>query len=532
MSNIQVTEEFLSSSDRIIDDFLLNKKCLYVQSPMGTGKTNIVRDILSRGKKVLMITNRVSLALEFKERYKEYEIDFYKDTISNKSLIVQYDSLHKIDINSYEIFILDELMSILQHSLSLLTNKALFNLTKLYLILQQKKIVVLDAFLAKIDLDDSLKLINNYREQTPLIFYKNKNYLIQKLFEISRDNRVSISCSSLVTAKAIFSALKGIKKAFLFSSETPEAYRDKILRDIKRNTTKFDVFIYTPAITTGIDIFGNFTHHFHLDEGNSCDIISSLQMLKRNRTAKEIHCFVENKLSFKETNYDRLNDKINKELANNEIRNPFLVEIDYSSGNYKLSKVGVFYNKLLTLKNSLENNRRKTFLELLEYQFGDIYIETKKVSKNVLEIALKDIKQLYQERINSSVSKEVNDINIANKDDSMFQRRLELERHIKDLFNKEVSPETLRYFMNNPKELKKAHNRELFLLPLKDIKSYKAKKINSFDFDTENIDLIIAYKKKNFILKELFIKSKLTKEETKFLKLIGYREKRGKLIFT
>ena len=163
---VHINEEFITNDnlDNIVYDFIENKKRLYIQSPMGTGKTIIVKEILKKHKKVLIITNRVSLAQEFKERYKKYNIQFYKENFNKEnSLIIQYDSLNKIDINNYDIFILDEFMSLLFHSLSLLTPKALFNLAKLCLILETKKIVVLDAFLGVIDLNDSIKIINDYR---------------------------------------------------------------------------------------------------------------------------------------------------------------------------------------------------------------------------------------------------------------------------------------------------------------------------------------------------------------------------------
>ena len=528
---VHINEEFITNDnlDNIVDDFIENKKRLYIQSPMGTGKTIIVKEILKKHKKVLIITNRVSLAQEFKERYKKYNIQFYKENFNKEnSLIIQYDSLNKIDINNYDIFILDEFMSLLFHSLSLLTPKALFNLAKLCLILETKKIVALDAFLGVIDLNDSIKIINDYRENIDFIFYKNKNFFIKTLLE--SNEKISVSCSSLLTAKAIFSFLKGKKKPFLFSSETPDECKIKALNEVKNQSSKYDVFIYTPSITTGIDILSDFTEHFHLDESGSCDIISSLQMLKRNRKAKKIHCFVKNSISFKETNPEKLNEKVKNDLNEGKIKNPFLVEIDYTTGNYNISLVGRFYNKILALKNLLENNRQKEFLKLIKYQFKNIQFQNKIFDKDLLNDDLKTIINIKNKEISQAVNNEVNDLSLNNLSNKAFQKRVKLENYITDFFGSSLPPEKLEFFLLNPKEFKYARNRELYKRGLNELKSFKKKQIEVFDFNTKEIDILIEFKKKDFILKEMFIKSKLSINEQKLLKILGYKLKSGKLI--
>ena len=531
MKIFRTDEQYLCSKNHLelIDEFLEKYKCLYIQSPMGSGKTSIVKEILNRNKKVLMITNRVSLAQEFKERYKNYDINFYKDSIDDsKSLIIQYDSLHKIDINKYDIFILDELMSLLMHSLSLLTPMALFNLTKLYLILETRKIVVLDAFLGKIDLANSIKLINEFREENNFLLYKNRNFLIKTLLETNA--KFSVSCSSLLTAKAIFGVLKGVRKPFLYSSETPDDCKIKALNSVKLDYNKYDVFIYTPSITTGIDILSDYEEHFHIDDAGSCDIISSLQMIKRNRVAKKIHCFVRNSIKYNETDVEKLNESVISEIALNNIKNPFLVEIDYSSGNYTLSKVGRFYNKILALKHTLENNRRKQFLELIEMQFKSVSNIDTTFSVNLLENQFKSILRANNDEILNALNKDVNEFNIADLNDKNFQKRLKLQNYITDFFGKTVSNETIEYFLKYPKEFEYARNRELYKGSLKDLKSYKHKRIEAFDFNTAEIDLIISYKKNKFKLSDIFFKKDLSNKDIKFLKLLGYKPKQGKLI--
>ena len=149
-----LNERFLSSFETQLNKFLTDNsiQTLKVQSPMGTGKTNIIYPILKIPNiKVMFVTNRVSLGEEFKERFKEFGIKFYKDNdfeIGN-SIITQFDSLWKYNLENFDLIILDEFISVLLHSLSFLTDKGHLNLLKLNVILNTKKIVILDAFFTK-----------------------------------------------------------------------------------------------------------------------------------------------------------------------------------------------------------------------------------------------------------------------------------------------------------------------------------------------------------------------------------------------
>ena len=121
-------------------------------------------------------------------------------------------------------------------------------------------------------------------------------------------------------------------------------------------------------------------------------------------------------------------------------------------------------------------------------------------------------------------------MNLNNLTDKAFQKRVKLENYITDFFGNSLPPEKLEFFLLNPKEFKYARNRELFKRGLNELKSFKKKQIEVFDFNTKEIDILIEFKKKDFILKEMFIKSKLSSREQKLLKILGYKLKSGKLV--
>ncbi|EAK6855327.1 hypothetical protein DAG40_09100, partial [Campylobacter coli] len=185
---------------------------------MGSGKTTFIDRIieyaLEQDFKIAIITNRVTLAEDYKRKYEKFL--YYKDytdaikakdaedskdsndisgeeairiieSYSNannavgsnnannannanntssgtktkkpkivrskgKSLICQYDSFRHFALDDYDLIILDEFMSLLMHTRSALNSKT-ENLIKFYTALN-KKVVVADAFLSKYIVDN------------------------------------------------------------------------------------------------------------------------------------------------------------------------------------------------------------------------------------------------------------------------------------------------------------------------------------------------------------------------------------------
>ena len=66
---MKVQEKYLDSNKSLVKECLKSEEnILKILSPMGTGKTNIIRSFLEEENlRILCITNRVSLGLEFKE---------------------------------------------------------------------------------------------------------------------------------------------------------------------------------------------------------------------------------------------------------------------------------------------------------------------------------------------------------------------------------------------------------------------------------------------------------------------------------
>lgn len=360
-----------------IEKFLTNKKQnLILKSPMGTGKSLLIKDIISKARekqlKIICVTHRISVAEDFKVKY---NLDFYKDvnlSKHKKSLIVQFDSLHKVDVKQYDLVIFDEFVSLMFYSLeptiknSLILNKNIINLFELF----KKKLIISDAFITGFESQivnklekDFVVIDNEYRDNTKIIDLS-KDDFIKKILNINNQN-ATISCSTKKQVYEIAGLLEanGIKTQIL-TGDTKPFVRNFILNEFNNIHNKnWKVLIYSSAVTVGISNLNNCDTHFHYDDGSVLDVISSLQMIKRTRKAKEIYCYVQNKVnSFKNISNERLRNSVIEKNLN------CLLDLN-NSGELILSKNGKIAFNILKYKNILDLNHKQSFEYLSRLNF-------------------------------------------------------------------------------------------------------------------------------------------------------------------
>lgn len=134
-------------------DFDLCQKVVFLDAPMGSGKTHITKTYISRLDKntsILSVTFRVSLARYLAE---QFQLNCYLDADifgaegkeKRRRLVVCLDSLHKIDIEEYDLIVIDEATFVQYHLLSgtIQPNAITSTLTKLKLYLQSASKVIL-----------------------------------------------------------------------------------------------------------------------------------------------------------------------------------------------------------------------------------------------------------------------------------------------------------------------------------------------------------------------------------------------------
>lgn len=415
-TSITVNERYLSVSpeiDKMIQDFLNRSNgLLSLRSPMGTGKSTIIKYIIEEchemDMKVLIITNRISVARDFGKKYniKIYNQDKYN---IGDSLICQYDSLWRYNIKFFDIVIMDEFVSLMLHSRGSLNNSSI-NIAKFFGTFN-KKLVIADAFLTGYEnfllsnKHENICMINNeYRDKTQLLEYTDFNYFVNSLVYHASKEKLTVSATSLSFINSLHLLLtnKGLKVVTL-TAETPESTK-KLIYDLfeKESHDKWDVLIYSPTLTVGVSNLNNIKYHFHYDSSMSADVISSIQMIKRTRKAEEVHMFIKEKINYLKTSYNEIRDEYMSKIGQ-VIEHNYLFDID-DYGEAKLSHIGKKAIKIDTFKNILEFNHRKAMLWLLNYHFAD---EPKKITdsfrNNILMRYQKIIKESKISQIKSTI---------------------------------------------------------------------------------------------------------------------------------
>lgn len=378
---LTVNHKFLNITEDVskkIDKFLHERNGLMsIRSPMGTGKSTIIKHIIDECHntelKVLIVTNRISVAQDFSKKYgvKLYNSDLYE---IGDSLVCQYDSLWKFNIKFFDIVIMDEFISIMLHSRSNLSNGSM-NIAKFFGCFN-KKLVIADAFLTGYESflldnkDHNIHMIDNiYRDETKLYDYDNFNYFVDTILHTSKNHKITVSSTSLSFINSLQYILKKRgKNTVSLTADTPDTTKELIYKVFdESNHNKWDILLYSPTLTVGVSNLNDVDYHFHYDSSMSTDVISSIQMMKRTRKTKEIHMFIKEKMNFLKTSYNDIRDEYMGNIGKNLDQN-YLFEID-NYGESRLSSIGKKAIKIDTFRNILEFDHKKALTWLLQYHF-------------------------------------------------------------------------------------------------------------------------------------------------------------------
>lgn len=425
--------EIKSELDSIVESFLFKHNgALTLRAPMGSGKTTFIDRIieyaLEQDFKIAIITNRITLAEDYKRKYKKFL--YYKDYTDaikaknahknnndsnnkpkivrskGKSLICQYDSFSYFDLDDYDLIILDEFMSLLMHTRTALNSKT-DNLIKFYTALN-KKVVVADAFLSKYIVDNMFtKPLNvvSYTKNNTELYSCNDSNTFYTLIKNALDSnkKITVSTTSIKVVHVVEEMCKKLnKKIVVFNKEIDSVSKDIIYDKIRsKEALDCDVFIYTPVLTVGINILNDVDVHFHYDSASSTDVISSLQMLGRARFAKKIIYYVMNKKYNACINYDLLKTTVEKNSSehtndlksrNAEYKRGSVKNLLYNfqpstnNGKQELNHIGKACLKVDVFNNMTLCDYKKSFEILLSFNFSKMPIELKEMEGDILKL--------------------------------------------------------------------------------------------------------------------------------------------------
>jgi hypothetical protein len=349
-------------------------KSLSIKSPYDTGKTTLIEKIFKKyePKKILWLSYRKTLTNDilgsFAENYnfKGYQSKDY----SADRLIIQLESLNKLkphmmfcddeyDIPSYDLVIIDEVESILNH-FNHMTFKGkerdTFN-WMVEIIKVSKKMIVLDG-----DIDDrtynflnhfgpSINIVNDIKiNKKSFIIMTNKEVYYKKIIHDIQYNKkvVIVSMSSTQCDKIMedenFKVAFTNKKVLVYTGSSGDNTKDD-LKDVKTNWADCDVLIYSPTIESGV----NFDmEHFDSIYGIICENSTTqrafCQMLSRVRKIKEKNIWVLNMNYKLDVNEIDDNNKYYYDEVKNLLINLNVVEMKEVINNGKIKKELDFYD--------------------------------------------------------------------------------------------------------------------------------------------------------------------------------------------
>lgn len=381
-----------------ISDVIKNQGCLVLRSPMGSGKTRVIRDLMNKSSSCLFITPRVSLADEFYARFKEDGLKCYnkhKLDEQTRLFVCQFDSLYKIDTkqHKFDTIIIDEFMTLCDHITSSVANNREFNISKLLALMNNaKSMMICDAFMERIALDliptkfkNIIWVANETKDPTTVSIHKEQNTFLESMIN-NRSAGLIVSCVSVSAGLSIKNFLEHADiKVGLINASTPLNARDQIFHDYKQN--KLQAIVYSPCVSVGVNLMGLRGCHYHYDPGNVIPVIQSIQMIRRSRNSGSIECYVKRQSrnfvpSLEEEKFNILqgNDTVSGVVFNED-------------GDRAISNVGNFLATLKFHQKIWSIDSSKTFARLCSLNFRHVASINVRTDSNLKLTSVQNIKE-------------------------------------------------------------------------------------------------------------------------------------------
>lgn len=369
---IKVNEQDMKRHVRDVKNFLENYNILKISSPMATRKSNIIEETIKQchenNKRVLIITNRISLANDIEDKYKNYNIKHYqkRNYDIGDSLVVQFDSLYHFNPEDFDVVILDEVTSLLLYMTSTYNGKEETYVQNLntFSSLSSKQFLISDSFMIhfpfETDSTKTLGIYNEFREELSVCEYENKKNFEAKIIREARKGLISVSSNEKRFLVDMQKKLeKRHMKVLLLTGDTIN--KEEIYNIFQNKEINYDAILYSPTLTVGVSIFCNIKQHFHFDNSGTITVIDSLQMTRRVRNAKFLNYHIRGRSSYKETDINN----IEKRLYQFKIRNKF-------GETFGLTNAGKLLADITRINNIFTNTHKYAFRELLLYQFKKV----------------------------------------------------------------------------------------------------------------------------------------------------------------
>ena len=277
---------------------------VFVRAQMGVGKTSALRRFIDRTppKSILAVSFRVSFTAGMCQKFglTSYKmISGMMDAVKNPRIMVQCESLHRINPIPYDMLILDEVQSVLQQMFSHGTHRHIMRSWAIleHMIKSARIVVCMDAHIDQSTIDlitqirggSSILHINNAvpRMSRHKIIEKKSSAVAMIMSLLEQGQHVVVPSASCSLAEKIFAMAKKAypqKSIKIYTSKTPEDIKAIDFADVNTSWAGHDLLIFTPTVLAGLS-YTRCDYHVAvcLWNDNSVDIFGSLQMMGRVR---------------------------------------------------------------------------------------------------------------------------------------------------------------------------------------------------------------------------------------------------------
>ena len=355
LSNISKSIDVAKLTPEYFEE-ISNYKLFNIQSEKGTGKTyNLIKTLFEGknnivdNKRVLFLSSRRTFGIKLQSDLNKYGFKLYSDiekySIRDERVICQINSLNRIQLNNYDIIIIDEVESLCKYILSdhftqNNCSKAIY--TKLEYILQQsKKVIIMDADLSNRSVNYIRGIMGVSDDETYTLCNTNKpgeeyiicplqfNKWVSQLCEfIENDKKVVIPMASNSKAKDIHILLSKKfpqKRIKLICKETDDKEKLQDLLYVNDTWINYDILIYTPTVCMGVSFDKiHFDNIFAYGCHNSLSHEEFVQMLHRVRSPKDKNIFL---------TFDKYTTNESRVYTNDEVERIVSYEINLSQYN-------------------------------------------------------------------------------------------------------------------------------------------------------------------------------------------------------
>lgn len=371
-----------------IDDWMTTDcKTLSIKSPYRTGKTTLIGSILSEydPRTVLFVSYRQSLSNSIYGTFKKHKFCNYMDKqYSADRLICQLESLKNIEVNidyengekihvpSYELIIMDEIESVLNHFDSPTVTEKEFTFGMLMGICSNsRKILALDGDFG----NRSYDFVENYGKNIVLentvkkdictyIFTNNMEYFEEDIDKslLERMKVVIISMTSKMS-EHYYNKYNGRYATIIHNSHTDDKIKEK-LKNVTEYWITCQLLIYTPSVEAGVDFdMEYFDKKYVVLSQKSCSPRALCQMTGRVRqTSSNVILSYLGKMPYYENiglyTYEEVEMYV-KELHNKYIT-PHIVH-DNKTNKYCLEYMNSPYTKLIVYNEQEKLNKQRNY---------------------------------------------------------------------------------------------------------------------------------------------------------------------------